>query len=203
MKVKVFYSIILIALSVVSLYAQNPSKIEKLIPSGVSNVKEMIQPMPSFMVRVEYTGNITETTSCSSGSFGDIKTALSWYNTNDETGNMMVGMVSAETELKKNWQKNKDELEEIRQQTGSQTIVVSEVTEEVISGGRLYMLNIKTPCVESGKSESQLVYARCFFFNGNTQGEIRIETRCSPGEVKAMVGRILEEVKSFNFSGLI
>ncbi|MBK7212921.1 MAG: hypothetical protein IPH88_06420 [Bacteroidales bacterium] len=188
-------------------YAQTPSKIQKLIPAGVVDPAEIIQPMAPFMVRVEYTGKITETATCSKGTLGDIKVAISWYNTNDETGKMMVGMVSPASELQKHWQKDKEEITEIYQQYKNggygENMRISEVKTEDVPAGKLTIFDVSNPCVESDIPKSQRVFARCFIFNGTTQCEIRIEAQCSPDEIRTMIKTILNETSSFNFSGLM
>jgi hypothetical protein len=187
--------------------AQSPSKISKLIPTGVIDPAETVQPMAPFMVRVEYTGKIVETASCSKGSLGEIKVAMSWYNNNDETGKMMLGLVSTPSELQKQWQKNQEELTGIYQQYKNggygENLKVSEVKIEDLPGGKLSILDVTAPCVESDVPSSQRTFARCFVFDGKTQCEIRIESQCSPAEIKTMIKTIIFEVNNFNFSGLL
>lgn len=172
-------------------FAQAPLKIQILIPAGVVNPAEIIQPMAPFMVRVEYTGKITETSTCSKGTLGDIKVAISWYNTNDETGKMMVGMVSPTAELQKHWTQDKDEITDIYQQYKNggygENIRISEVKTEDVTAGKLTIFDVSNPCVESDIPKSQKVFARCFIFNGNTQCEIRIESQNSPEEIRTMI----------------
>ncbi|MBK7173820.1 MAG: hypothetical protein IPH84_11425 [Bacteroidales bacterium] len=188
-------------------FAQSSSRISKLIPKGVINPVETIQPMPPFMVRVEYVGQVTETTSCSKETVGEIKVAMSWYNNNDETGKMMLGMISSPSELQKQWQKNTDELTDICQQYKNggygENLKVSEVKTEEVTGGKLCFFDVTSPCVESAVKASQRTFARCFIFDGKTQCDIRIESQCSPDEIKAMIKMIVFEVNNFNFSGLL
>lgn len=202
-------AVLLLLVSMQQVQAQTVSKIEKLLPAGVSNIKEMVMPLPPSMLRIEYTGDITETKACSNNTlaYGGLKVQLSWYNKNDETGKMMLGMVSNKADIEKHWKTNKEELDKIHEQykTGNYgtSFTYTDVSEETVPGGKLHMISSSNTCPESDNARKQLVNARCFFFNGTAHGAITIEAHCTPDEIRAMVTSIIKNAGEFNFSALL
>lgn len=209
MYLKIKYAAVLLLFALQHIQAQTVSKIEKLVPAGVSNIEEMVMPLPPSMLRIEYTGDITATKACSKDAldYGGLKVQLSWYNKNDETGKMMLGMVSNKADIEKHWKTNKEELDKIyeRYKTGNYgtSFTYTEVLEETVPGGKLHMISSSNSCPESDNVRNQLVNARCFFFNGTAHGEITIEAHCSPDEIRNMVKAIIKNAGEFNFAGLL
>ena len=190
-----------------SVFAQ--SKIEGLIPAGTANTKESVAPMPPMMVHVDYTSDINETQACQQNStaYGGLKVQISWYNTNDETGKMMLGMVSNPADLQKHWDSHKEQLNAIHEQYKNGNygdhFNFTEVLEETVPGGKLYMISSTNANCDTDKPRSQRVTAKCFFFNGTTTGNIEIEAQCTPEEMREMVKSIIKKTSEFNFPGLM
>ena len=206
---KIKYAAVFIVLFAIQhVNAQAVSKIEKLVPAGVVNTKETVMPLPPSMARVEYTGDITETKACSKEAFssGGLKVMISWYNKNDETGKMMLGIVSNKADLEKHWKTNKEALDKIYTQykTGGygDSFTFTEVLEETVPGGKLHIISSSNICPEADNARYQLVNARCFFFNGTAHGELLIEAHCTPDEIRNMVKAIIKSTGEFNFAAL-
>lgn len=203
-----FAAVMLLLFAGQQVNAQTVSKIEKLVPAGVVNIKETVMPLPPSMARVEFTGDITETKACSKEafSFGGLKVMISWYNKNDETGKMMLGMVGNKADLEKHWKTNKEELDKIYEgyKTGGygNSFTYTEVLEETVPGGKLHIISSANICPESDNARYQLVNARCFFFNGTAHGELLIEARCTPDEIRTMVKSVIKNTGEFNFAAL-
>ena len=209
LKLLQFANIILIMivlnLAFINSYSQSKPDTDKLIPKQALNSNIIVSPLPESMVNVSIDADIIETQACSSESIsqGGLKIELNWYNSNDFTGNMMMGMMSEKSE--KNWLSHKKQINELYEHYKNpvNSISCSSVKEEVISGGKLYIIEYSYSYCDTDKTENRMVEARCFFFKGNVSGNIEIKCQCSQEEVKEMIKVIIQSSSDFNFSGLL
>ena len=202
------YTLLFIFLSGFShVFAQSQADIAKLVPSQVVNLKKAISPIPNYIVNISIIGDIPETMACQpqSLSLGGLKLELNWYNKNDETGKMMLGLVSNKSDIEKNWASHKKQIDEIYQHYSApgNSISCSQVKEEDVPGGKLYLVEYSYSLCDTNRDKQHTVQAKCFFFNGSVNGNIEIISQCKPEEVREMVKSIIKSASEFSFSSLM
>jgi hypothetical protein len=187
--------------------AQSTADLSKLAPKQATNLKNFAAPTLSATVHVAITGDIQETQACQPQSlaYGGLKVELNWYNNNDETGKMMLGMVSNKPDIEKHWVSHKNQVDEIYQHysTKGNSLACSLVSEEDVPGGKLYIIDYSYANCDTDKARQRSVVAKCFFFNGTSTGNIEISCQCTPDEVRNMVKSIIKSTLDFDFSGLL
>lgn len=202
------YALLLMFITVFNeVFAQSQPDITKLVPSQVINLKKMVSPIPNSMLNISIIGDIPETMACQpqSLSLGGLKLELNWYNKNDETGKMMLGLVSNKPDIEKNWASHKKQIDEIYQHYSApgNSISCSQLKEEDVPGGKLYLVEYSYSLCDTDRDKQHTVQAKCFFFNGTANGNIEIICQCKPEEVSEMVKGIIKSASEFSFSGLM
>ena len=178
----------------------------KIAPPEASILRKEIVPLPSSMVRITMNGNLAETTACQKISkTGQLRIELSWYNKNDETGKMMLQLVDNKPDFETQWASHKKEIlnEYDHYKAPNNSLYCSDLFEENVPGGRLYMVQYSYTYCDSERDKQYTVDARCFFFNGTTTGTIEIRSQNGVDEIRKMVKHIIQKTADFSFSSLL
>lgn len=180
--------------------AQDNKEIDKLIPYDYVN-QTFKKPMKMIMgigssVNINIVADLDDTDACQPNSISTsgLKMDIAWYNTNDETGKMMLSMLKDLGAVEQN-------MESFKQESGFE---ISEAREEEFLGGKLWIITSQKPCINeitgpTGKTE-YATHTRFFLFNGTTIVKIEIEFLGKPDIAKEMLGKIITNLGKFDFS---
>jgi len=186
--------------------AQSKPDIGKLAPQQALNLNKSAVPMMSAMVNVKIVGDLPESRACKSSSVAEkgLNIDISWYNKNDETGNMMLGFVSNKPDIEKKWTMHKDQLNEMydHYNTPGNSLYCSKVYEEDVPGGKMHLIEYSYANCDTDKAQAYMVEAKCFFFNGSATGTIEISCQCELDEVRKMINGTISETSAFDFSSV-
>lgn len=205
-KGKIFYNWIIVCLftfAFASSFAQAKPDIGKLAPKQALNLNKAAVPMMSAMVNVKIIGDLPESRACKASSVADkgLMIEISWYNKNDETGNMMLGFVSNKPDIEKKWTMHKNQLNETfnHYSTPGNSLYCSKVYEEDVPGGKMHLIEYSYATCDTDRAQAYMVDAKCFFFNGTATGTIEISCQCELDEVRKMIKGTIAETAAFNF----
>lgn len=183
-----------------SAFAQDNKEIDKLIPYDYVN-QTFKKPMKMIMgigssVNINIVADLDDTDACQPNSISTsgLKMDIAWYNTNDETGKMMLSMLKDLGAVEQN-------MEAFKAESGFE---ISEAKEEDLSGGKLWTISTQKPCINeitgpTGQTQYN-THLRYFLFNGTTIVKIEIEFLGKPDIAKEMLGKIITNLGKFDFS---
>ncbi|MDY0103748.1 MAG: hypothetical protein RBS07_12510 [Lentimicrobium sp.] len=196
---KIFIAV-MISVSSLCCTAQNSAIAESLLPMGdvnqkIRKVRQMVSDM-GMMVRIEVFADLNSYTSCNNGPepAGRLDLELTRYNTNDETGKMMLQMLH-----------DMNGIEQMKESfKHSSGMDVQEAREEQYLGGTLWIITNQNECINAisgptGVTAYQTI-ARYFLFQNSTIFQIDIDWACKPAKAKEMISHIIEKSEQLNFT---
>lgn len=192
-------SILTIAVTIIGNHVclcQVAPEVKNLVPwdyitESVSKNSGVIMGIESY-VKVSISADILDTDACTSESISSNGLSMDymWFNTNDETGKMMLKMHS--------------DLNGIEQE--KENFKLDDATEEEFMGGTLWVIASSKDCINeisgpTGKTEYN-TRMRYFGFNGTTIAKIEVHCECKPDKVKQIIKNTLQLSNEFDFSVL-
>jgi hypothetical protein len=207
---KVLFTILISFSISIALKGQEISKIQDLVPPNTYKTYESISPMPPYMLHLNYTADVKETNAClnKSTAYGGLKVEISWYNNNDETGKMMLSMVSNQADVEKKYKEHKTTLEKLhalyKDRSNETGFTFTGVEEENVPGGKMHYITARSTILPDCERKSTVITnANCFFFNGTAHGTLSISAYCTIDEIRAMVLHIIKSTADYDFSTLL
>lgn len=180
--------------------AQDNKEIDKLIPYDYVN-QSFKKPIKMIVgigssVNINIVADLEDTDACQPNtiSTSGLKMDIAWYNTNDETGKMMLSMLKDLGAIEQN-------MESFKAESG---LEISEAKEENFSGGKLWITSSQKPCINeitgpTGQTQYN-THLRYFLFNGTTIVKIEIELLGKPDIAKEILSKIMANLGKFDFS---
>lgn len=180
--------------------AQDNKEIDKLIPYDYVN-QSFKKPMKMIAgigasVNINIVADLDDTDACQpkSISTAGLKMDIAWYNTNDETGKMMLSMLKDLGAIEQN-------MEAFKRESGFD---ISDAKEETLYGGKLWTTSSQKPCINeitgpTGQTQYN-THLRYFLFNGTTIAKIEIEFLGKPDIAKEILSKIIANLGKFDFS---
>ncbi len=129
--------------------------------------------------------------------FGRINVEVNWYNTNDETGKMML-------EMMKDMQAFPQEMAEFKKSSGFEKI--GEAKDVSTEGGKYWIFTNQKQCVNeitgsTGKTE-HFTQIRCFIFDGIKTIKLDFYGYFASDKAKEIMLETVQNIKKFDFSAL-
>ena len=200
---KTIKTLFLIFAIIVSLpcYSQAPN-VENILPNNdvnrtIRKIGYTVMGIGST-VHVDINCDINNYSSCNNDNIlGRLDVEVNWYNTNDETGKMMLQMI-------KDLQTIPQEMADFKTSSGFE--MMDQAKEVSIDGGKYWIYTKQKPCINeisgpTGKTEHQ-TQIRCYIFDGIKIIKIDLKGFFEAEKAKEIMQETDQNIKKFDFSTL-
>ncbi len=186
---------ILVFISLCS-FGQVSKPLDKIIPSDIIDARTTMRKSIGGIgatVSITMDVGVKYLDGCSDGNYGNLNVEIVWYNQQDETGKMLIGMMK--------------QLNTVEQDKATFLKGIELGNKEEFSKGTLLLASSHQECINeitggTGKIEysSEVKY---FSFSNNAMLKITLSSKIKPETAKGIISKVQDEVSKFDFSMFI